>query len=876
MTQSAETDALRRVACQTLSGQEMCSPGFTASGLGGLEEWPSALRAQLLLVMACPTPMFLAWGPDLACFYNDAYRPVLGYRLETALGRRFREVWATIWDDIGPLVEKTLAGEATVMTDMKLDLSREGSAEESWWTFTYSPAYDSDGSVAGLFCVTGETTPRVIAERERDEVAGRLELSLSAGNSIGTWDWDVVKDWVTADGRFASLYGVDPEKAAKGAPIANFFAGIHPEDLPRVQDEIAVAVGSGGTFISEYRLLHADGTTRWVSAQGKCLLDDQGRCVRFPGVSFDVTDRKLADIAIRAAKDERDFVISLTAKQRALKDPEAIIRLSSETLGQRLGVHRVGFYRLLSQDRMRHSGNWADGNLAPLLGEHPVSTFGRRAEVQRRSGKTLVFSDSRHEENGDLAPYYNGGVLSGVCVPLMDAGRWSAGIYAHHAEVRHWTASEVSLVKEIAELTWLAVERAEALVRLNTRIDRQEVELDGAAQDLVDSRAGRADAEGQVRQLQKMEAVGQLTGGIAHDFNNMLAIIIGGLNLTQRRLARGDTDVIKYIDNAMEGANRAAELTKRLLAFSRQQPLSPEAIDGNRLVQNLSELLARSLGEAVRLETVLGAGLWKTNLDPNQLENAIVNLAVNARDAMPDGGKLTIETTNAHVEDDYARDADIAPGQYVVFAVTDTGSGMSPDVLAKAFDPFFTTKGVGKGTGLGLSQVFGFVRQSHGHVRAYSEPGHGTTFRMYFPRFWGEETPVARKQTGPSKGGHSHEVIMVVEDEDRVRSVTVDALRELGYTVVHASSGSEALGLIRKGQAMSLLFTDIVMPEMTGRQLADELHKSQPELKVIYTTGYTRNAVVHNGILDPGTNFLAKPFTIDQLAAKLRQVLDSE
>ncbi|WP_242122402.1 ATP-binding protein, partial [Sphingomonas lacusdianchii] len=240
-------------------------------------------------------------------------------------------------------------------------------------------------------------------------------------------------------------------------------------------------------------------------------------------------------------------------------------------------------------------------------------------------------------------------------------------------------------------------------------------------------------------QLQKMEAVGQLTGGIAHDFNNMLAVVIGGLNLAQRRLDRGDTDIRRFMDGAMEGATRAAALTQRLLAFSRQQPLAPESIDANRLINGLADLLTRTLGEPVRLETVLTPGLWKTLADPVQLENVVVNLAVNARDAMPEGGRLTIETGNAAVDDDYAADADIPPGQYVMLAVTDTGTGMSPEVLAKAFDPFFTTKGVGKGTGLGLSQVFGFVRQSGGHIKIYSEVGHGSTIKVYLPRAYGDD-----------------------------------------------------------------------------------------------------------------------------------------
>ena len=859
-----------------ITGREIAGADWSGSSLGPIEAWPVALRSTLAFMLACPRPMFLAWGPELLCFYNDAYRPILGYRVNTALGRPFREVWGSIWREIEPLVNATLAGESSTVTNMPLDLSRDGAPEESWWTFTYSPVFDDEGRIAGLLNVTAETTTQVVAERERRAADERLEMALSAGNSIGVWDWNIPADRVTADTRFAVLYGIDPEQAARGTPIAGFFAGIHPEDLPRVRDEVTEAVQQCSSFVSEYRLLQKDGTVRWVSAQGRCIAGDDGKCVRFPGVSYDITDRMTSDLALRAAKEERDFVIRLTALQRVASDPETIVRMSAEALGQRLGAHRAGFYRLVGVKQMRHSGGWTDGTLASLVGLQPVSAFGERAERQRRRGKTLVFSDSRHDHDGDLTPYADGGVLAGLCVPLMNEGRWQAGIYLHHAEVRHWTAAEISLVKEVAEMTWLAVERAEALIRLSQRVDQQSVALAEATTEIEAEVGRRAAAESQLRQLQKMESLGKLTGGIAHDFNNMLAIVIGGLNLAQRRLARGESDVGKYLNSAMEGANRAATLTQRLLAFSRQQPLSPIAIDSNRLVSGLSELLTRSLGELVDLETILGAGLWKAKADPVELENVIVNLAVNARDAMPEGGKLTIETCNVHVDEDYAREAEIAPGQYIQIAVTDTGTGMTPDVLARAFDPFFTTKDVGKGTGLGLSQVFGFVRQSGGHVRVYSEPGHGTTFKLYLPRFWGEELPLVQRIATPLRQGKASEIILVVEDEERVRNNSVETLRELGYTVIHASSGPEALAMIETGQDVTLLFTDVVMPGMTGRQLADRAVELLPCLKVVYTTGYTRNAVVHNGVLDPGTNFLPKPFGIDQLAAKIAEVLDSE
>ncbi len=383
-------------------------------------------------------------------------------------------------------------------------------------------------------------------------------------------------------------------------------------------------------------------------------------------------------------------------------------------------------------------------------------------------------------------------------------------------------------------------------------------------------------AESQVRQLQKMEAVGQLTSGIAHDFNNMLAIVLGSLDMARRRLAGTESPaILKYIDNATDGANRAASLTARLLAFSRQQPLQPSALDANKLVGGMAELLRRTIGEQIHFETVLVGGLWKAFADPTQLESALVNLAINARDAMPDGGKLTMETGNAELDERYAaQQEEVTAGQYVLISVTDTGIGMAPEVIERAFDPFYTTKGVGKGTGLGLSQVFGFVKQSRGHVAIYSEIGQGTTVKIYLPRYVGEAP--ATGETGPTElslSGKTEEVILLVEDDVAVRNMTVDALRDLGYTVIHAGLPSEALTLLDAQPRVALLFTDIVMPEMTGRQLADLAQARKPNLKVLYTTGYTRNAIVHNGIVDYGTAFLPKPFTQQQLAAKVRQTI---
>jgi signal transduction histidine kinase/ActR/RegA family two-component response regulator len=385
--------------------------------------------------------------------------------------------------------------------------------------------------------------------------------------------------------------------------------------------------------------------------------------------------------------------------------------------------------------------------------------------------------------------------------------------------------------------------------------------------------------EDQLRQAQKMEAVGQLTGGIAHDFNNMLAIIVGSLDMLRLRL-RGDGPASPYmrlVEGALEGANRASTLTQRLLAFSRQQALSPESVDANKLVSSMSELLRRTLTENIHLETVLAGGLWRTHVDPHQLESAIVNLCVNARDAMPEGGNLTIETANAHLDEAYEREhVGVPAGQYVLVAVTDTGTGMSADVVAKAFDPFFSTKPTGKGTGLGLAMVYGFLRQSGGHVKIYSEPGQGTCVKIYLPRHVGSAATDTAAPDGVEAlpGASGRETVLVVEDDPGVRVVSAEGLRVLNYRVLEADSAAAALRLLADNDVM-LLFTDVVMPEMSGAKLAEQARRLRPGIKVLFTTGYTRNAIVHNGVLDAGVHVLSKPFTLEQLARKIAEVLDA-
>jgi PAS domain S-box-containing protein len=414
----------------------------------------------------------------------------------------------------------------------------------------------------------------------------------------------------------------------------------------------------------------------------------------------------------------------------------------------------------------------------------------------------------------------------------------------------------------------------------NNALHDLNVQLEQRIAEAVDE---RMKAEEALRQSQKMEAVGQLTGGVAHDFNNLLTIIIGGLDSIGRQLEKlPESNELARIRRsqgmALHGAERAAALTARLLAFSRRQALDPKPLDANRLVTGLADLLRRTLGETIALETVSGAGLWRAFADPTGLENVLINLAVNARDAMPDGGRLTIETGNASLDEAYvaALAEPVSPGQYVLIAVSDTGHGMDEKTLAQVFEPFFTTKASGKGTGLGLSQVYGFVRQTGGHIRIYSEVGEGTSVKVYLPRAAaGAPERHASEEPSELRSEGGAETILVVEDHEELRAFSTGVLRELGYSVVEASSGHVALELLQTGGDFDLLFTDVVLPDgMSGRELAQEAMRRRPRLKVLFTTGYTRNAIVHNGTLDAGVNLITKPFTYEQLAAKVRTLLD--
>ncbi|MDR6213010.1 PAS domain-containing protein [Paracidovorax wautersii] len=797
------------------------------SSLGDPAAWPRPLRAAVSQVMDSVAPMWLAWGPRLGMVYNGPYADMLGGKHPRAMGAPLDAVWAEVWPDVGELVATTLAGQALYREDLPLVVNRRGHDEPAWFSFSYTPLRDEDGRVQGVLCTVWETTDKMLAQRQLAESESRLKaLTLATANAV----YRMNADW----SRLLEVNG-QGFVADTAEPTAHWVEEyVAPEDRDRVRAAIAEAMATRGLLELEHRVYRVDGSIGWVLSRAMPLLDAQGEVTEWFGTATDLTARKATELA--------------------LYESERQLRTLFETIDE-------GFCVI----------EFLDGPHGPL------------------SDYVHVSANPAYQANAGIANVVGQRVRD--MVP-QEADAW-VEIYRKVLVTGEPVRFERELVKtgrylELAAFRVEPVERRQVAVLFQDvtqrhRAERALRELNNELEQRVASEvAERLKTEEALRQAQKMEAVGQLTGGIAHDFNNMLAVVLGSLELLDRRFAAGEPRAKRYIDAARDGARRAAQLTQRLLAFSRRQPLSPVPLDANQLVAGMSDMLRHSLGGAIRLETVLAGGLWRIHADRNQLESVILNLAVNGRDAMGDladgGGRLTIETANAHLDERYAAEhLGVAPGQYVLIAVSDTGAGMPPEVIAKAFDPFFTTKEVGKGTGLGLSQVYGFIKQSSGHVKIYSEVGAGTTVKVYLPR----RVDPALEEEAAAGGdaalprGDAQEWVLVVEDEPAVRQLSVDALGLLGYRVLEADGAAAALKLIDAHPEIALLFTDVVMPDVNGRKLAEEALRRRPQLKVLFTTGYTRNAVVHNGVLDAGVRLIGKPYTLEDLAVRVREALDA-
>jgi PAS domain S-box-containing protein len=681
--------------------------------------------------------------------------------------------------------------------------------------FTASPVLDDEGKPIGTVIEARNITEEKARDEALRESEARLRKVLGI-ETVGVVFFDFVGGILEANDAFLSMVGYTREDLEAGE--VRYERLTPPHWRWRDEKTIAELKATGKVEPFEKEYTRKDGSRIWILCADKLL--DEHIAVEF---IIDVTDRRRAD--------------------EALRESEARLRELNDTLETQVAERTADRDRTwrLSQDLLVVAER--DGSLAAVNAAWTALLGWTEEELLGRS-----FVEFTHPDDLEATLSVFAGIFEGpLTTPYEYRFRHRDGSYRWFA----WTATfEAGRVYATGRHTTAEHEQAEAL--------RQ--------------------AEEQLRQAQKMEAVGQLTGGIAHDFNNLLTGVIGSLDMMQRRIAKGETDKIeRYTTTAITAANRAAALTHRLLAFSRRQPLDPKPVNANRLVTGMEELLRRTIGEAIRLEIVTAGGLWQTLCDPHQLESAILNLAINARDAMGEGGTITIETCNAHLDSAYAaKSRDVRPGQYICICVTDTGAGMTPDVIAKAFDPFFTTKPIGQGTGLGLSMIYGFARQSEGYAKIYSEVGKGTTVKLYLPRYYGEGEDAEETSPGLTEEHRSEhgEVVLVVEDETAVRDLVVDVLEELGYRAVQASDGPSGLKLLQSEMRIDLLVTDVGLPGLNGRQLADHARERRPGLKVLFMTGYAENATIANGFLEPGMQMITKPFAIEALATRIREMIE--
>lgn len=911
---------------------------WSRTGLGPVADWPAVLRTTVDLILRSPLPMVTMWGEDGVMIYNAGYAALAGGRHPGSFGGKVREEWPEIADFNDRVLRTVLAGGALDYHDAEFTLQRNGRPEQAWFDLGYSPVVDERGAVAGVLAVVIETTSKVRAERRLAGEHARLQalfeqapgfmailtgpdhvfgganpayLALMGGRDvIGKPVREAVPEAVpqglvalldqaylsgagqSEAGREVWLAGADgvrrqayldfvnqPLRGEDGAVFGVFVQGqdvtervraqahlreseakfrtfaqamphqvwtacadgkldwfndhvyaysgrdldalrgigwtalVHPDDLQKTQTRWATAIAGGTPYENEFRLRGADGRYRWHLARALPLRGADGATVRWVGTNTDIEDRKLATERLALLNADLEAQVARRTAER-----DRMWKLSRDVM---LVADLDGVVAAVSPAFASILG-WSEHEIVGkgLLGlVHPDDQAATRAQLASlRVGHYVYKFENRYRRKD-----------GSWCLLSWSASPDSGWIHA--------IGRDITADREQAE-----------------QIRRTELAL---------------------QQSQKMETIGKLTGGVAHDFNNLLQIISGNLQLLEMDPA--GAEVPRWIANARLAVEKGAKLASYLLAFGRRQPLEPKVVKISRVVTGMEDMLRRALGEEIEVELVISGGLWNTAVDVAQVENAVLNLAINARDAMGGAGKLTIEASNALLDDMYCRGhADVAPGQYVLLAVTDTGTGMAPDVLRQAFEPFFSTKEEGKGTGLGLSMVYGFVKQSGGHVKIYSEPGQGTTVKIYLPRTTAAEEPMAPVEAQhPAVGGT--ETILVAEDDEAVRTTVVEMLTELGYRVLKASDAASALAVVESGVQIDVLFTDVVMPgTLRSPELARMARERLPKLAVLFTSGYTENAIVHGGRLDPGVELLGKPYTRESLARRIRQVLANQ
>ncbi|WP_043363645.1 PAS domain-containing protein [Belnapia sp. F-4-1] len=865
------------------------SPGSTPSELAAEE---ARIGAELLgldkstdpfvsAVRATRMPMIIT-NPRLpdnpVVFANDAFIRLSGYRREEILGRNCRFLQGPESD---PRTVRRIHDAIAAREPIEIDIRNHRKDGSAFWNrLLIAPVRDAAGTLAYFFASQLDVTPErermagleshnaaLLAElserlRSLEEGEARLRFATEAGR-LGVWELDFRSGAFTASPICHADFGLGPEGPFTYEILR---AAIHAADRPRLETAIAEGLGTGREFGLECRVRRPDGRPGWIELRARFLRDEEGRPLRMAGTSRDITARKQQQAQDRA-------LLELDDRFRSLDDPAALAYAAAEILGRTLDVSRAG-YGLIDPEAETISidRDWTAPGIGSFAGVLRFRDYGTYIEDLKR-GETVVLADAAEDpRTADHAEALRAKQATALInTPLTERDGLVALLYLTSATPRRWQPEELAFVREVAQRTRLAVARRQAEQDLKAFAESLEAQVDARTAALME-------AEAALRQSQKMEAVGQLTGGLAHDFNNLLAGIAGSLELMKTRIAQGRLqDVPRYLTAARGATDRAASLTHRLLAFSRRQTLEPKPTDANRLVAGLEELVRRTVGPAIAVEVVGAAGLWTIMVDQSQLENAVLNLCINARDAMPDGGRITIETANRWLDERAAAGRDLQPGQYVAISVSDTGTGMAPDVIAKAFDPFFTTKPLGQGTGLGLSMIYGFARQSGGQARIYSEVGQGTLVALYLPRHIGaaEEVELPPSAGTPPRAERG-ETVLIVDDEPTVRMLVADVLGELGYTAIEAEDGAAGLRVLRSEARIDLLVTDVGLPNgMNGRQLADAGRALRRGLKVLFITGYAENAAIGHGHLEPGMHVLTKPFAMETLASRIREMIAS-
>lgn len=882
-----------------------------ATPIGACDSWDQALKSIAALMFDSRFPMFIAWGDQLTFLYNDAYSKILGEKHPSAFGARFKDIWAEIWADIFPLIDSAMKGEATYSEDLPLIMNRAGYDERSWFTFSYSPIRDEGGKVKGMFCAATETTQRVLLQQRQafhlaleetlKNIGEPLDVMAAATETLGKAlniarvgyasvleDQEhvlVERDWT--DGRIGSVagryrmndFGEEVIQALKRGEVVSI-DDIDADSRVAGAATAYHAIGSRTTLavplIKNQRFwamffLHHPVPHRWTP-------DEIALATEVAERTWSAVERARSEAEKARYTQRLDFLDALGRATSTLRDADAILNETTDMLGRYLNASNCAYADMdEDEDGFTIRGDWAAPGAPHITGHYRLKDFGKLAVTELSNGRPLVINDNLAEiDPEEAAAFQEIGITATICMPLVKDGRLTALMAVHHGRPHQWTPHELSLVREVTDRSWAHVERVRSeaelrasqaeLLRANERLEAAVVER---TQELMA-------VEESLRHAQKMEAVGQLTGGLAHDFNNLLAGMLGSLEAIRSRLEQGRIgDIDRYLTASIGAAKRGASLTQRMLAFSRRQTLAPKPTDVNSLVSSMEELVGRTIGPSVALEVIRMSDPWPALVDEGQLENALLNLCINGRDATPDGGVLTIETAKSWVDAKASSKLGLAEGEYVLVSVTDTGTGMDAETIARAFDPFYTTKPLGEGTGLGLSMVWGFAGQSGGTVQLKSELGKGTTVSVYVPRYVGAVDLALVDEDDSSPAVAASHVVLLVDDEPLIRMVTAEYLEDLGYVVIEAADARQAIKHLETDRKFDLLLTDVGLPHgMNGRQLADIAREKHRDLPVIFITGYAENAVLNHGHLQPKMEILTKPFDMDVLARRVKASIE--